>query len=98
MAETVDTRPVDFSFNSSDSFKDWLKPPENPNLDDTLAELVRIIDFHYNNEGGLLVGLQKARKDLLKKTDDEKLIRRAVVLSDYGKDENLELQGSFELF
>lgn len=99
MDQTVDTRPIDFSFNSQESLKEWLKPPADPNLDDTLAELVRIVDFHYNNEGGNLVGLQKARKDLMLKTTDEKMIRRAVVLSDYGKDDNNEhLKGTFELF
>jgi len=87
-----------FSFNSQESFSKWLKPPPDPLADNNLMELVRIIDFHYNNEGGQLVGLQKARLDLLKKTEDEQLIRKAVILSDYGKDENLNLQGTFALF
>ena len=86
-----------FSFNSTDSFKDWVKPKSNTTKDDNFDELVRIIDFHYDNEGGNLVGLQKARIDLLKKTTDELLIRRAVVSSQYGQDENLGLQGAFEL-
>ena len=98
MAQTVDTRPIEFSFDSQESFKDWLKPPAPEPKDADFEELVRIVDFHYDNEGGQLVGLQKARLDLLKKTDDQALIRKVVAASMYAQDEHLGIGDTLSLF
>jgi hypothetical protein len=99
MVNEVDQRPIDFAFNSTDSFKEWLKPSKPPEEDGALQEFIRIVDFHYDSEGGQVVGLQKARLDLLKKTDDEALIRKAIALSMYARDENLpDITGTLELF